>query len=316
MTEIQQSPLPTAASPIGDSKLLGPIAITGASGQIGSALRRRLATVPDVRALGRSDDARLGCRDASVVVHLAGTLRPERGSGHVEANLGTVRRMLDGLAGSSVERVVFLSCVGADPRSKNAYLRAKGEAELLLHRSGLDIVVLRCTHIFGPPDDPGPTVSALMANGSDGVWVLGRGTQRVAPVYREDVVDAIVAALDPSTFHGRFDLPGPEVLTMDDFVRIVNRDGVRLRHLPRRPAHWFAHVTPGLNPDLVDIMVSDNVGEQCRADNAFDLRRHGLSEIYRQSAATTVHAVSSRPASPPTTRTGQVPHGSTGQASA
>jgi nucleoside-diphosphate-sugar epimerase len=252
---------------------------------VGTSLCRRLAAVPDVRALTRGDDLASACGDASAVVHLAGTLRPDRGSGHVEANLETVRRMLGALAGSSVERVVFLSSVGADANSENAYLRAKGEAEELLHRSGLDVVVFRCTHVFGPPDDPGPTVSAFLAHDRDAVWVLGDGSQRVAPVYREDVVDAIVAALDPRTFHGRFDLPGPEELTMDDFVRTVNRDGVRLRHLPAPVARGFAHVAPRLNPDLVDVMLSDNVGEQLRVDNAFGLRRRGVSEIYRARAA-------------------------------
>jgi len=233
----------------------------------------------------------------------------------MEANLDTVRRTLDAVPGSSVERVVFLSCVGADPGSRNAYLRAKGEAERLLYRSGLDIVVLRCTHIFGPPDDPGPTVSALQAQGSDSVWVLGDGSQRVAPVYREDVVDAIVAALDPRTFHGRFDLPGPQEMSMDDFVRTVNRDGVRIRHVPARAARWFARVSPGLNPDLVDVMTRENIGEQHRADHAFTLRRHALSEIYRPGIAAT-RVLSVPPAIPRTARSGRAPHDSPGRASA
>jgi nucleoside-diphosphate-sugar epimerase len=292
------------------AELLGPIAITGASGQVGRALRRRLAAVPDVRQLARDDEHAPLCRDASAVVHLAGTLRPDRGSDHASANLDTVRRLLDALRDSSVERVVFISSVGADPQAGNAYLRAKGKAEQLLHRSGLDVVVLRCTHIFGPPGDPGPTVSALHADGSDAVWVLGDGHQRVAPVYREDVVDAIVAALDPRTFHGRFDLPGPDEMTMDELVRIVNRDGVHIRHLPRRAARLFATVAPGLNPDLVDVMSSDNLGEQYRADQAFGLRRRSLREIYRPDA------LSARRADPRPMRSAPAPHGSTGRASA
>jgi nucleoside-diphosphate-sugar epimerase len=314
VNETTSSPRRTASTLDSAAPLLGPIAITGASGQVGNALRRRLAAVPDMRALGRADDLEGRCRDASVVVHLAGTLRPDRGSDHAQANLETVRRTLAALAGSSVERVIFLSSVGADPGSPNGYLRAKGEAERLLHESGLDVVVLRCTHIFGPPDDPGPTVSALQARGSGSVWVLGNGSQRVAPVYREDVVDAIVAALDPRTFHGRFDLPGPEEMSMDDFVRIVNRDGVRVRHLPASAARWFARVAPGLDANLADVMVSDNLGEQRRADHAFGLERHGPTEIYGRPAAAS--DLSSRRAAPPRGRSEPPPRGSPGPASA
>ena len=179
-----------------------------------------------------------------------------------------------------MERVVFLSYVGADPRSENAYLRAKGEAEELLYRSGRDCVVFRCTHIFGPPDDPGPTLAALRARRGRSVWVLGDGSQRVAPVYREDVVDAIVAALDPSTYHGRFDLPGPEEMTMDDLARMVNADDIRLRHLPPRIARTLSRAAPGTTPELVEVMLADSLGEQRRADRVFGLERRGVSDVY------------------------------------
>src|SRR5688500_7695296 len=188
----------------------GPIVITGASGHVGGALRRRLAAGPsEIRALTRHGVTRQAFRDAQAVVHLAGTLLPGRQSSYAQANRTTVSETVAALRGSSVERVVFLSYGGADPHTNNAYLRAKGEAEELLYRSGHDCVVFRCTHIFGPADDPGPTIGALIARRGHSVWVLGDGCQRVAPVYREDVVDAIVAALDPSTYHGRFDLPAP-----------------------------------------------------------------------------------------------------------
>ncbi len=201
----------------------GPIVITGSTGHIGVALRRRLAAGPrEIRALTRQDVTPDVFRDAEVVVHLAGTLLPGRRSTYERANRATVEQSVAALAGSAVERIVFLSYVGADPHSKNAYLRSKGEAEEILHRSGRDCVVFRCTHIFGPAEDPGPTVAAMIARRGHSVWVLGDGSQRVAPVYREDVVDAIVAALDPSTYHGRFDLPGPDEMTMDDLARMVN----------------------------------------------------------------------------------------------
>ena len=265
----------------------GPIVIAGASGQVGTALRRRLTAFPnEVRVLARGEDPASTLRDAAAVVHLAGTLRPGRSCTYEQANLGTVGRTVAALEGSSVERVVFLSYVGADPLAENAYLRAKGEAEELLRRCGRDCVVFRCTHIFGPPDDPGPTVSALLARRGHAVWVLGDGSQRVAPVYREDVVDAIVAALDPRTYHGRFDLPGPEETTMDDLARTVNAAGVRLRHVPPRVARALSRAVPGMTPELVDVMLTDSVGEQIDASTARSgLSGGGVSDVYRRELA-------------------------------
>lgn len=260
----------------------GPIAITGASGQVGRALQRRLEQLAhDTRPLGRGDDLADAFRDAEVVVHLAGALRPRSADGYEGSNVGTVERTVAALAGSAVERIVFLSYVGADPASSNDYLRAKGRAEELLHRRGRDAVVLRCTHVYGPPGDPGPTVSALLARPGRSVWILGSGQQRVAPVYREDVVDAIVrAALDPRAHHGRFDLPGPDEMTFDRFVDVVNGADVPRRHVPASLARLLAHASRELTPALVDVMAADSLGEQTRADRAFGLARRRLVDVY------------------------------------
>lgn len=268
------------------SELLpGPIAITGASGQVGTALRRRLASLPnEVRALGREDDLATAFRDAVAVVQLAGTLRPEPPDTYEDANLRTVERTVAALEGSTVQRIVFLSYVGAHRNAANAYLRAKAEAEQALHRAGRDLVVFRCTHVFGRPDEPGPIVRSLLAEKGHPVWVLGPGTQRLAPVYREDVVDAIVAALRPGAYHGRFDLPGPEVLTVDELVRVVNGGSCSLRHVPPLAARALGHVAPELTPELVDVLLADSLGDQTRADRTFGLARHGVGEIYRAAA--------------------------------
>jgi nucleoside-diphosphate-sugar epimerase len=266
--------------------LTGPIAITGASGHVGTALRRRLASLPnDVRALERGDDLRESFRDAAVVVHLAGTLSPEHGDSYEEANLRTVERTLAALEGSTVERVVFLSYLGASPSSGNEYLRAKGLAEQLLYRCGRDVVVFRCSHIYGPPDEPGPLAAALTAHDGDGVvCVLGDGRQRIAPLNREDVVEAIVnASLDPTTYHGRFDLTGPDEMTIDDFVQALNGGHASMRHIPPHLARVLAHVAPGLTPAFVDVMLADSVGDPLRAARAYGLELRRVEDVYAAS---------------------------------
>jgi hypothetical protein len=77
---------------------------------------------------------------------------------------------------------------------------------------------------------------------------------------------------------------------MDAFVRLVNGHAVRLRHVPARLGRALARAAPGLSPDLLDVMASNNVGEQVRADRAFGLTRHGVTEIYgsRTGAAVAV----------------------------
>jgi uncharacterized protein YbjT (DUF2867 family) len=264
----------------------GTIAITGASGHVGTALRRRLATLPnDVRALGRDDDIQAEFRDAAVVVHLAGTLRPEPPNSYEEANVRTVERTVAALENSAVDRVVFLSYLGADPGSDNEYLRAKGKAEEILGRCGREVVVLRCSHIYGPAEEPGPMAAAFIAAGGGTVRVLGSGRQRIAPVFREDVVEAIVkSSLDPTAYHGRFDLTGPDEMTIDDFLAL-NGGRAKMRHIHPRFARALAHVVPGLTPALVDILLADSLGDPTRAVRAFGLELRDIDHVYPTRSA-------------------------------
>lgn len=264
----------------------GPVAVTGAGGHVGRALQRRLAGLPNiVRPLGRRDDLQPAFADADAVVHLAGTLQAIRGNTYEEANRETVRATVDALAGSDVERVVFLSYVGADPSSPNAYLRTKGEAEELLRASGREVVVLRATFVCGPPDDPGPTATAFIAHDGKPVTVLGSGRQRLAPVFVGDLVEAIVqAALAPGAPTGTFAVAGPDVLSADELVRVLNGDAVRVRHLRGMLARALARLHPELTPALVDVMLADCLPDGPAAHEAFGSSRRSLREVYGSGA--------------------------------
>ena len=239
----------------------GPIAITGASGQVGTEVCRRLAeSGHEVLALSRGMDWASAIEDASVVLHLAGALRPRRGDTYESANLGTTEAVAAAVRSAGVGRVVFLSYVGADPASANAYLRTKGLAERALHEAGVPVTVFRCVHIFGPPEHPGPTATPFIAGPRGRVTVPGDGRQLIAPLMLEDVVAAVVAAATrPQPLDGTFEIAGPETMSLDRLVRTLNRGEVALRHVPAPILRLLARVSPALTPELVELLLQDNV---------------------------------------------------------
>ena len=258
----------------------GPVAITGANGQVGRALQKRLADLGnEVRPLGRGDDLREAFRRADAIVHLAGGLVVRKPDSYESANLSTVRATVDALGGSGVRRVVFLSFITADPTSDNPYLRAKGQAERLLAERGLPVVVFRTDHIYGPPDDPGPMAAAFVSKEGKAVRMLGSGAQRLAPIYKGDVVQAIVsAALDPSTPTGTFELAGPVTMTTDGFVQALNRNQAALTHTAPWLSRTLSHVLPTLTPPMVDVLLSDAVprGDPRETAARFGFELHGI----------------------------------------
>jgi uncharacterized protein YbjT (DUF2867 family) len=152
-----------------------------------------------------------------------------------------------------------------------------------MQSSGVPAVIFRCDHIYGPPDQPGPTASAFLEK-SGRVTLLGRGSQRLAPLYRDDVVEAIVhAALDPETPIGTFELAGPDVMTFEQFARLLNSTPIRIRRTPAWLARLLGQVVPSLTPELVDILLSDAVPTEDVANTAqlFGVELHHVADVWR-----------------------------------
>lgn len=237
------------------------MAITGASGQVGTLLAAKLAAAGvEVTPLGRGDDWEAGIAGAEAVAALAGTLKPGPGEDFHTANVETAARAAAAARAGGGRRIAFLSYIGAATDSPNAYLRAKGEAEELLLASGVPVTIFRCLHIYGPPEHPGPTAGAFIATGPRKVIVPGDGRQRIAPLYIDDIAAALASTLTrPDAPTGVFELGGPEEMSMDEFVRAVNGGAARIRHLPAPLARVSARLSRALTPALMDLLLHDNV---------------------------------------------------------
>lgn len=238
----------------------GPIAITGGNGHVGRALQRRLTGLPNsVRVLGRDDDWERGVRDAAAVVHLAGALQPRRGDTYVDANVGTAERLLAALA-QPTARTVYLSYVGADSQATNAYLSTKGRAEELIRSSTEESVIIRSTFVCGTSDDIGPSFASYQAAPNGAVTVIGRGTQRIAPIHVDDLAQILTsAALNPDAPTGTFDIAGPTVVSLDDLVALINPRPIRIRHMAAPVARILARIHPQLTGELVDVLLRDSL---------------------------------------------------------
>ncbi len=220
------------------------ILVTGATGQVGSALVRRLADRgAQVRCLVR-DPRRLGAervrvqialgdltdppsfrnalRGVGTVVHLAASGRDQLGGSIEELNAIATWRMVEAAERAGVERFVFFSALGASTHHRTRLHRSKALAEQVVADSSLQ------TTIFAP--------SMLYAHG--GRWLgvhqrmgllpvapmSGLGRARFQPLWAEDAAACVMAALDrEGAAPERADLAGPETLTHEAMVRLAAR---------------------------------------------------------------------------------------------
>ena len=194
----------------------GVIALTGATGFIGSAVTRKL--VQDgwcVRALIRSpsSSARLAgttvqwvqgtfedldsleklVGDADVVVHCAGSVRGITEADFYQANVEAVARLAHIAASRNpTPRFLLISSLAAREPDVSPYAASKRMGEIALSKVAdhLTWTALRPPAVYGPGDREMLPLFRLMLRGI--APVVGRNGARFSMLYVDDLADAIV----------------------------------------------------------------------------------------------------------------------------
>ena len=232
------------------------ILLTGATGNVGSAVLRRLVDSGErVRCLVR-DPRRLGAqrvrvqialgdlaqpasfrnalRGVDTVIHLAAAIRDQPRASIEELNGIATLRLVRAAQNARVERFVFFSALGASEHSAARFLRAKALSERRVLESGLNTVVFAPSIIYSP-HDPFMTLLRRMSL-LPAVPIAGSGKAEYQPISAEDTAGCVIAALRDGAGPRRYELAGPQTLTYDDIVRTALRSFGRRRRLLHVPA--------------------------------------------------------------------------------
>jgi uncharacterized protein YbjT (DUF2867 family) len=232
------------------------ILLTGATGNVGSALLRRLTADGErVRCLVR-DPRRLGpervrvqialgdlsdpgsfrnaMRGVKTVIHLAAAIRDQPRGSIEELNGVATYRLVHAAERAGVERFVFFSAMGASLHAPMRFFRAKALAEDAVQDSSVPSTVFAPSIVYSPHDYWVGLMERLTL--LPAVPISGSGRAAYQPIWAEDVVDCVVAALrrDGDSAE-RYELAGPETLTYDDVARVVLRSLGRRRRLLHVP---------------------------------------------------------------------------------
>jgi len=200
----------------------------------------RQGDLRDRESLGRA------VAGAGVVYHLAGMTRPAGvpASEYAAVNVEGVRSLVEAAGAAGVRRVVHCStadvhgCVAQAPANEDSPLQprdacaaSKLEGEQAsreaAERAGVELVIARPSRVYGPGDRRLLGVFRAIARRR---WVtLGPGRTSCHLTYVDDLVSGLRLCGDVSGAAGRvYLLAGPEITTLDKFVRLVAREaGVR-----------------------------------------------------------------------------------------
>jgi uncharacterized protein YbjT (DUF2867 family) len=205
-------------------------------------------------------------RDADIVINLVGILfersRQRFASVHA-AGAGTVARA----AAQIGARMIHVSALGADRKSRSRYARTKAEGEEAVLAAVPGATIFRPSVVFGPEDDFFNRFAA-MARISPVLPLIGGGHTKFQPVFAGDVAAAIAKAADGQTKPGTiYELGGPKIRTFRELMEFVLATTERRRLLVKIPfaiarlQGFFLQFMPKplLTPDQVELLRRDNV---------------------------------------------------------
>jgi uncharacterized protein YbjT (DUF2867 family) len=233
-----------------------------------------------------------GC---DAVVHLVAIIQGKPEDFERVMSRGTTD-LVDAAENAGARRFVLMSALGTTEatRELTPYFRGKWSMEQTVQASPLEHTIFRPSFVFGRDGGALQTFFRLVRY-SPVTPIIGSGTQRIQPIWVDDVAAHFAASIDLPEAAGRtFEIGGPDVVTWDGlYSRIASVLGKRRAkiHLPfalMRANAAVVEALPGPSPITRDqvkmIEAGDNVVTNDEAERTFGLPLVPLDEQLRRAA--------------------------------
>ncbi len=213
------------------------------------------------------DSLGAACEGADAVVNLVAVLTSSGAQTFEALHVFGASAVARAAREAGATRLIHMSAIGADKRSKSDYARTKAEGEERVRAEFGDASIVRPSVVFGPEDDFFNRFAAL-ARFSPVLPLIGGGHTRFQPVFAGDVAAAVCRLVEASAPSGRiWELGGPEVVTLREIMQTTVEIMGRKRFLV--PVPWSIAVMqaailqllpkPLLTMDQVELLRHDNV---------------------------------------------------------
>jgi len=239
------------------------ILVTGGTGFVGQSLVRYLVSLGrpvrillrpssesprlprglpvEVAVCGLTDERglRAAMKDVNVVFHLASA---EHGGGKADLNgvdVEGTEHLVRAASQAAVERLFYLSHIGADRSSAFPVFRAKALAEGCIQQSGVPYTIFRSAMLFGEGDHFSRAMSRLIKSSPLFLFIPEDGDMLLQPLWVEDLVVCLGLALDDDQMINQtIQVGGGEYLSFRDVMELLLKKKHKRRILvPASPAY-------------------------------------------------------------------------------
>jgi len=251
--------------------IAGMLLITGGTGFIGARFARKLTqTEQDVRLLLRPQKTnpnlprnisleiavsslqdprslRAALKNVKTVFHFATAEHQLPVADYEGVDIEGTRNLMEAAQDAGVERVLYLSRVGAEKNSSFPVLKSKAMAEEIVRNSDIPYTILRLTEVFGNGDHFSTQIRAAVMHSPLILPIAGDGKTNLQPLWIEDLLTCLTLINEEGVFENRtYELGGGEYYSFRRLIRIMMQRMRRQRLiLPVSPAYlrlynlWF-----------------------------------------------------------------------------
>jgi NADH dehydrogenase len=210
-------------------------------------LPRNISLEIAVSSLQDPRSLRAALKNVKTVFHFATAEHQLPVADYEGVDIQGTRNLMEAAQDAGVERVLYLSRVGAEKNSSFPVLKSKAIAEDVIRSSGIPFTILRLTDVFGKGDHFSTQIRAAVMHSPLILPIAGDGKNNLQPLWIEDLLTCLTLINEEGVFENRtYELGGGEYFSFRRLIRIIMRQMHKQRViLPVSPAYlriynlWF-----------------------------------------------------------------------------